>query len=170
VHGGGGGGAAADLGGGAAAAERQAAAEAAGRSVLLMGVASDGRVWQWQAPLLGGTQPEDKAAVAAAAPAAPQAELLGQLHTLPGRLTAFAACPAPVTLPGAAGAVVALAAGTATGSLHVATVQQGALLPLHATLGASLAAHPAAVQASRRKMPGRRPPRCLCNNSSWDSF
>lgn len=45
-----------------------------GHSVLLMGAASDGRVWQWQAPLLEGTLP---GARPAALPSLPKPELLG---------------------------------------------------------------------------------------------
>ncbi len=45
-----------------------------GCCVLLMGAASDGRVWQWQAPLLEGTLPEFKPA---ALPPPPKPELLG---------------------------------------------------------------------------------------------
>lgn len=48
--------------------------EASGHSVLLMGVASDGRVWQWQLPLLCGTLPDAKPS---ALPPAPKPELLG---------------------------------------------------------------------------------------------
>lgn len=48
--------------------------EASGHSVLLMGVASDGQVWQWQLPLLGGTLPDAKPP---ALPPAPKPELLG---------------------------------------------------------------------------------------------
>ena len=48
--------------------------EGSGHSVLLMGVASDGRVWQWQLPLLHGTLPEGKPS---ALPPAPKPELLG---------------------------------------------------------------------------------------------
>lgn len=55
---------------GSSGAER----EGSGHSVLLMGVASDGRVWQWQLPLLRGILPEGKPAVV---PPAPKPELLG---------------------------------------------------------------------------------------------
>ena len=48
--------------------------EASGHSVLLMGVASDGRVWQWQLPLLSGTLPDAKPP---ALPPAPKPEMLG---------------------------------------------------------------------------------------------
>ena len=48
--------------------------EASGHSVLLMGVASDGQVWQWQLPLLTGTLPDAKPT---ALPPAPKPELLG---------------------------------------------------------------------------------------------
>lgn len=48
--------------------------EASGHSVLLMGVASDGRVWQWQLPLLSGTLPDGKPSTLSPAP---KPELLG---------------------------------------------------------------------------------------------
>lgn len=48
--------------------------EASGHCVLLMGVASDGRVWQWQLPLLSGTLPDGKPSPL---PPAPKPELLG---------------------------------------------------------------------------------------------
>lgn len=70
----------------------------------------------------------------------------GLLHTLPQRVTAFSVCPLPVPLPGSAGAVAAVAAATAAGTVEVVTVQQGALLPLHLSVGASLAVHLAPVQ------------------------
>lgn len=59
-----------------AAVEQQAQQEAAGHAVLLMGVGSDGRVWQWQLPLLSGELPDAKAA-ASGLPPAPRPELLG---------------------------------------------------------------------------------------------
>jgi hypothetical protein len=111
-----------------------------------MGVASDGRVWQWQLPLLCGTLPDAKPA---ALPPAPKPELLGLLHTLPQRVTAFSASPAPVPLPGAHGAVAPVAAATAAGTIEVLAVQQGALLPLQLGPSASLAAHPGPVQGVR---------------------
>ncbi|KAL4422261.1 hypothetical protein ABPG75_008458 [Micractinium tetrahymenae] len=116
------------------------------RSVLLMGAASDGRVWQWQVPLLGGTLAETRPA---APPPPPKPELIGLLHMLPQRVTSFCACPLPVPLPGVAGAVTAVAAATAAGTIEIAAVQQGALLPLHLSISASLAAHPGPVQGLR---------------------
>lgn len=80
----------------------------------------------------------------------------GLLHSLPQRVTSFCVGPAPVALPGAAGAVVPLAAATASGSLELAVVQQGGLLPLHLGLSASLAAHPGPVQVRRRWLRLRR--------------
>jgi hypothetical protein len=140
-----------------AAGAQQAQQEAAGHSVLVMGVATDGRVWQWQLPLLTGTLRDPKLTAAAAAvpaasaavpPQAPKPELLGLLHTLPHRITTFSVCPAPVALPGAAGgaAIAAVAAATAAGSIEIVVVQQGALLPLHLSISASLAAHSSAIQ------------------------
>ncbi|KAL4425017.1 hypothetical protein ABPG77_001795 [Micractinium sp. CCAP 211/92] len=117
-----------------------------GCCVLLMGAASDGRVWQWQAPLLEGTLPESKPA---ALPPPPKPELLGLLHTLPQRVTLFCACPLPVPLPGASGAVTAVAAATAAGTIEILAVQQGPLLPLHLSASASLAAHSGPVQGLR---------------------
>ena len=64
-------------------------------------------------------------------------------------MTAFSVGPVPVPLPGAAGAVVPIAAATAAGTIELAAVQQGALLPLHLAPSASLAAHPAPVQGLR---------------------
>lgn len=64
-------------------------------------------------------------------------------------MTAFCVGPAPVALPGSAGALVPLAAATAGGSLELAVVQQGALLPLHLCISVSLAAHPGPVQGLR---------------------
>lgn len=61
----------AEAGGGDAAQQ-----EASGHSVLLMGATSDGRVWQWRLPLLGGTLPEPRPP---ALPPAPKPELLGEL-------------------------------------------------------------------------------------------
>ncbi|KAI3424707.1 hypothetical protein D9Q98_008096 [Chlorella vulgaris] len=143
-----------------AAREQQAQREAAGHSVLVMGVATDGRVWQWQLPLLTGTLRDPKLTAAAAAvpaasaavpPQAPKPELLGLLHTLPHRITTFSVCPAPVALPGTAGgaAIAAVAAATAAGSIEIVAVQQGALLPLHLSISASLAAHSSAIQSLR---------------------
>ena len=63
---------------------------AAGRCVLLMGAASDGRVWQWQVPLLAGALPDPKPA---ALPAAPKPELLGTV-----------CCPEQGGTPGCCGA------------------------------------------------------------------
>lgn len=51
-----------------------------------------------------------------------------------------------MALPGASGAVTAVAVATAAGTIELAAVQQGALLPLHLSVSASLAAHPGPVQ------------------------
>ena len=77
----------------------------------------------------------------------------GLLPTLPQRVTALSASPLPVALPGAVSAgggclTTAVAMGTASGGIEVAAVQQGALLPLQASISASLAAHPSAVKVS----------------------
>lgn len=120
--------------------------EASGHSVLLMGVASDGRVWQWQLPLLSGTLPDGKPSTLSPAP---KPELLGLLHTLPQRVTAFSASPAPVALPATPGVVAPVAAATASGTIELLAVQQGALLPLQLGPTASLAAHPGPVQGVR---------------------
>lgn len=57
--------------------------------------------------------------------------------------------PVPVPLPGATGAVAPIAAATAAGSIQLATAQQGALLPLHLSVSASMAAHQSPVLVSR---------------------
>jgi hypothetical protein len=143
----GGGGEATAADGAVSGQQLQQQAGAGGRSVLLMGVASDGRVWQWQLPLLGGTLADAKPPVP---PPAPKPELVGLLRTLPQRVTSFCACPVPVALPGTAagGTVTVVAAGTAAGSIELAAVQQGALLPLHMGINTSLAAHPSPVLVS----------------------
>ena len=53
-----------------------------GRSVLIMGVTGDGRVWQWQLPLLWGTLQagDGKATAPEAAPPLPRPDLLGALR------------------------------------------------------------------------------------------
>lgn len=73
----------------------------------------------------------------------------GLLHSLPQRATSFCAGAGPVPLPGTAGAVSPIAVATAAGTIELAAVQQGSLLPLHLSLSASLAAHTGPVQALR---------------------
>lgn len=116
--------------------------EGGGHSVLLMGASSDGCVWQLQLPLLAGTLADPKSPL----PPGPKPELLGLLHMLPQRVTSFAVGPVPVPLPGATGALVPVASATAAGTIEIAAVQQGPLLPLHLGVSASLAAHPAPIQ------------------------
>jgi hypothetical protein len=49
----------------------------AGWGLLVMGVAGDGRAWQWRMPLLGGALPDAKVP-AQLLPPAPRPDLLGE--------------------------------------------------------------------------------------------
>ncbi len=60
-------------------------------------------------------------------------------------------------LPGASGAVTAVAAATAAGTIEILAVQQGPLLPLHLSASASLAAHSGSVQVGRARLSGNVP-------------
>lgn len=67
-------------------------AQGSGHSVLLMGTTSDGRVWQWQLPLLAGTLPESKPKEL---PLIPRPELLGAFGVAVFGLVAGGRVPPP---------------------------------------------------------------------------
>lgn len=119
-------------------------------SVLLMGVGSDGKVWQWQLPLLAGARTEPRAPL----PTMPMLQVLGLLHMLSGRVTALSVCSAPVVLPGGNEVVAALAAGTSVGTIEVVPVQQGNLMPLDASI------------SSKQEMPASSAWECRGSSSS----
>jgi hypothetical protein len=122
-------------------------------SVVVLGLAGDGGVLQWQLPLMEGTAPAAGGAGPAPPPPAPPppalaTQLMGLLHLLPAPVTALCVCPRPVALPGGGRAVVA-AAGTAAGSLELLALGGGRLAPFRLATSASVAAHTGAVRGVR---------------------
>lgn len=132
-------------------------------SVLVLALAADGALWQWQLPLLSGTITATAATTTKAVEESSsskshqEARLLGCHHSLSHTVTAFSAFPGILTLPSSttstssastdasstttktAGVCVA---GTAAGTLELVTIQHGRLAPLTLSVASTLAVHP----------------------------
>jgi hypothetical protein len=135
-------------------------------SVLVLALAADGALWQWQLPLLSGTIPAPSSSTTRAsigeestsqAEKSQEARLLGCHHSLTHTVTAFSAFPGILALPNnnnsndtstptATGTYTRTAGvcvvGTASGTLELVTIQRGRLIPLTLSVASSLAVHP----------------------------
>jgi len=134
--------------------------------VLVLALAADGALWQWQLPLLSGT-------IASATKTKPvveesissqfsrEARLLGCHHSLSHTVTAFSAFPGILALPRSATSSSSsftssassrsttsietagvCVVGTAAGTLELVTIQHGRLIPLTLSVASSCAVHP----------------------------
>lgn len=126
-----------------------------GNALLLMALATDGSWWKWELPLLQGTLPAASsnkpsgAQDTSPAQTLPPPRLLGALHSLSHRITAFSAYPGLIGLSNSPHCAAAGVAGTASGSLELVTIQQGRLTALHSAVSASLDAHSGPVKGVR---------------------